>query len=286
MAYRRISLSEVIGDVAAKKPAAPVLLPQTLKNDVFLTALLETATRKQVRRSPLEWAGAMAFHIVIIAALIIVPLYTTGTIRFSEPEVTPLIAPPLAPPPPPAVGPAAPHITHPHAKMTYKLQKFTPPTAIPRKVSSGDVADTAPDVSGVVGGVPGGVVGGQIGDAIGGIAGGTGSAPPPPPPPPRPIPKIVRVGSTLKAPRQTLNVDPEYPPLARQTRVWGTVVVDAVIDEQGNVVQARAISGHPLLIPAALKAVLQWKYAPTSLNGQPISVELQVEVHFNLNSKS
>jgi protein TonB len=51
-----------------------------------------------------------------------------------------------------------------------------------------------------------------------------------------------------------------------------------------NVVQARAVSGHPLLIDAALRAVLQWKYEPTSLNGQPISVELQVLVNFNAGS--
>ncbi len=57
-----------------------------------------------------------------------------------------------------------------------------------------------------------------------------------------------------------------------------------VIDEHGNVVQVRVLSGHPLLIDAALKAVLQWKYEPTTLNGQPVSVELQVQVHFNLNS--
>jgi periplasmic protein TonB len=47
------------------------------------------------------------------------------------------------------------------------------------------------------------------------------------------------------------------------------------------VVQARAVSGHPLLISAALRAVQQWKYEPTSLNGQPVSVELQVQVHFD-----
>jgi protein TonB len=74
-----------------------------------------------------------------------------------------------------------------------------------------------------------------------------------------------------------------YPPLARETHIRGTVVVDAVIDEHGNVVQARVVSGHPLLMDAALKAVLLWKYEPTTLNGQPVSVELQVQVHFNLN---
>jgi periplasmic protein TonB len=55
-----------------------------------------------------------------------------------------------------------------------------------------------------------------------------------------------------------------------------------VIDEQGNVVQAHALSGHPLLIPAALKAVLQWKYEPTLPNRTPVAVEMEVTVHFNL----
>jgi len=98
------------------------------------------------------------------------------------------------------------------------------------------------------------------------------------------VQKVVRVGGNVKAPRQTYSVNPAYPSVAREAHIGGMVVVDAVIDEHGNVVQARVLSGHPLLIDAALKAVLQWKYEPTSLNGQPVSVELQVQVHFNLNS--
>jgi protein TonB len=96
------------------------------------------------------------------------------------------------------------------------------------------------------------------------------------------VKRIVRVGSNLKGPRQTYAVQPEYPALARQTHLSGVVVVSAVIDEHGNVVGARALSGHPLLIPAALKAVLQWKYEPTLLNGTPVAVEMEVTVHFNL----
>jgi periplasmic protein TonB len=287
MAIQRISIFGPQQDAPARKAAGSLRLAPTVKNDVFLNALLEMPTTQQPRRSPLKWLGAMGFHILIIAALIIVPLYTTGTIRLNPHEVTPLVAPPLAPPPAPApaAASAAPHAVHPKAKLTYKVQKLTPPTSIPRKVSSETVAEAAPDLGGVAGGVPGGVLGGQIGGAIGGIAGGNGtSAPPPPPPQPRRTPKIVRVGSNLKAPRQTLNVDPVYPPLARETHIWGTVVVDAVIDEHGNVVQARVVSGHPLLMDAALKAVLLWKYEPTTLNGKPVSVELQVQVHFNLNS--
>jgi protein TonB len=255
-----------------------------VKNDVFLNALLEMPTTQQTRRSPLKWLSAMGLHIVIVAALVIVPLYTTGTIHLNEYHEIPVVAPPppLAPPPAPAGGAVAPHITHPKAKLNYTLQKLTAPTAIPKNVSSGpnNVGEAAPDFGGVEGGVPGGVIGG----VVGGVLGGTGTSAPTPSPAPRPVQKIVRVGSGVKPPRQTYSVDPVYPPLARETHIRGTVIVDAVIDEHGNVVQARVVSGHPLLMDAALKAVLLWKYEPTTLNGQPVSVELQVQVHFKLNS--
>lgn len=85
-------------------------LPPTVKRDVFLDALLEMPTAKQPRRSALEWARAMALHVVILAALVIIPLYFTGTIRLPDYETVQLTAPPppLAPPPPPAGGAVAP----------------------------------------------------------------------------------------------------------------------------------------------------------------------------------
>ena len=104
---------------------------------------------------------------------------------------------------------------------------------------------------------------------------------PTPPPAARPVQKVVRVGSGVRPPRQTYSIDPEYPAATRLTRISGTVVIDAIIDERGNVVQARVLSGHPLLVAAALRAVKQWKYEPSSLNGQPVSVELEVQVHFH-----
>jgi protein TonB len=284
MATYRTSIFGPMRDEPAKKAVAPVRLASTVKNDVFLNALLEMPTTKQEHRSPLEWLGAMGFHIAIVALLVIVPLYTTATIHLSDYRETALIAPPppQAPPPPPAASAVAPHVTHPKAKLNYTMQRLTAPTAIPEKVSSysDNVAEPAPDLGGVAGGVPGGVIGGQIGGVAGGVVGATGTAVPPPPP--KPAQKIVRVGSNLKAPRQTYSVDPVYPPLARETHITGTVTVEALIDEHGNVIQARIVNGHPLLIEAALQAVRQWKYEPTSLNGQPVSVELQVQVHFNL----
>jgi outer membrane biosynthesis protein TonB len=64
--------------------------------------------------------------------------------------------------------------------------------------------------------------------------------------------------------------------------VQGRVVIDAIIDDHGNVVELHVVSGQPLLVPAALQNVAQWKYEPTYLNGEPISVEMVVNVDFKL----
>ncbi len=273
-------LKELVG-----KRARPVRLSPTTQNDVSLNALLETGTTKSLRRSPLEWLAATGVHIVIIAALIIVPLYTTGTIQLPNYEDTPLVAPPAAPPPPlpAAVRAVAPHIAPKRPKLAYTLGKQTASASIP-KTASLDNSTAALDLGGVVGGVPGGVAGGQLGGSLDGVLGGTGTAIPIQPPQQPAARRIVRVGANVKAPRQTYSVQPEYPPVAMQAHIRGAVVVNAVIDEHGNVVGARAVSGHPFLVPAALKAVLQWKYEPTLLNGTPIAVEMEVTVHFNLGS--
>ena len=86
----------------------------------------------------------------------------------------------------------------------------------------------------------------------------------------------------MREPALLRRVEPVYPPLARQAGVQGEVVIDAVIDTQGNVVQERLISGSPLLFQAASDALRQWKYQPTQLSGQPVAVELTVTIHFKL----
>jgi len=78
-------------------------------------------------------------------------------------------------------------------------------------------------------------------------------------------------------------VDPVYPALAKQTHMQGSVIIDAVIDEHGNIIQEQVISGPPLLIQAALDAVRRWKYEPTYLNDEPVPVQLNVTVTFRLN---
>jgi len=90
------------------------------------------------------------------------------------------------------------------------------------------------------------------------------------------------VGGKLRPPRLLQRVEPVYPTIAKQARISGDVRIDAIIDTEGNVVDMQVLSGHPLLVQAALGAVSQWRYEPTYLNEQPVPVVLVVTVTFRL----
>jgi periplasmic protein TonB len=249
--------------------------------DTFVSALLESPCEYK-RRNPLEWALSLLAHILVIAGLIIAPLYFTQSLDLKAFQTTWLVAPAPPPPPPP---PAAPMIQRVIKSVARLMEdgRMTAPAAIPKRVVMIKEEALPPESegAGVVGGVPGGIPGGQAGGVLGGIIGTRNSmsaiAPPAPP-----VKRIVRIGGNLKPPRQMFAPPPDYPVIAKQAHIEGTVVIDAVIDEHGNVVQAHVLSGPALLIPAAMQAVVQWKYQPTVLNGEPISVAMHVEVHFVL----
>jgi periplasmic protein TonB len=75
---------------------------------------------------------------------------------------------------------------------------------------------------------------------------------------------------------------PTYPPLARSARIQGTVVLQAMISKLGTIENLRFLSGHPMLAPAAIEAVRQWRYRPYILNNEPVAVETQITVNFSL----
>ena len=79
-----------------------------------------------------------------------------------------------------------------------------------------------------------------------------------------------------------LRVQPLYPPLARQARIQGQVVIRAVISRNGMIENLQVLTGHPMLVQAAIDAVKQWRYRPYVLNGEPVEVETQVTVKFLL----
>ena len=90
------------------------------------------------------------------------------------------------------------------------------------------------------------------------------------------------VGDNIEAARLVNRVQPIYPPLARQTRISGTVKLRAIIGKDGTVQELQLISGHPLLVQAALDAVKQWRYQPTLVNSEPVEVDTEIDVIFAL----
>jgi protein TonB len=135
---------------------------------------------------------------------------------------------------------------------------------------------------GVEEGVPGGVEGGVPGGVVGGVVGGLPEAPPPPPPPSvRRDP--VRVGGQIQEPRLLRRVEPIYPPLAVSAHIEGVVILEAIVDREGQVEQVRVLrSPNPMLDKASIDAVKQWRYAPVLLNGKPERFILTVVLSFGL----
>jgi TonB family protein len=80
-------------------------------------------------------------------------------------------------------------------------------------------------------------------------------------------------------------VVPEYPPLAHQAHIQGAVVLKADISREGTIENLQMISGHPMLVPAAIEAVKQWRYKPYAPTGQPTPFETQVTVNFSLQNR-
>jgi protein TonB len=92
----------------------------------------------------------------------------------------------------------------------------------------------------------------------------------------------MRLHSGIKPPQRLVNVAPMYPTIALQVHKEGIVIIDATIDEQGNVTDTRILRSIPLLDEAALAAVRQWKFSPTLLNGVPVPIVMTVTVNFKL----
>ena len=102
-------------------------------------------------------------------------------------------------------------------------------------------------------------------------------------PPVKAAAKAIRVGNGVAEANLLLKVQPSYPPLARSARVSGTVEFSATISKEGTIENLQLVRGHPLLVAAARQAILQWRYRPTLLNGQPVEVLTSIVVTFTLN---
>jgi TonB family protein len=114
------------------------------------------------------------------------------------------------------------------------------------------------------------------------------AAPPPPPPPPPPpgggtgANLRIAIGGNVQQSKLVRQVPPVYPPEAKDARIQGVVKLEAIVARDGTIANLTVLSGHPLLVPAAIEAVRQWQYQQTLLNGEPVEVRTQIDINFTL----
>jgi protein TonB len=225
-------------------------------------------------------------HLLIVGAIVAAGLYVKENPEVIEKPMSAFIvaaAPPPPPPPPPGGGAPQQRVAV-ETPREPRREHFIQPSQTPRDVPV--VEETGTDQDAVPGGMPGGVPGGRPGGVPGGVSGGvdggvpggipggqpggTGTGP-------------LRVGGNVKPPVAVLRVDPIYTEVARRARVQGIVIIEAVIDRQGNVTEAHVLKPLPFgLDAAALQAVKQWKFRPGTLNGQPVPVYYNLTVNFRI----
>ncbi|HEV2420827.1 MAG TPA: TonB family protein [Candidatus Acidoferrales bacterium] len=230
--------------------------------------LVESTNKSKTNKVWSFWLS-VGIQALVLFILILIPLIYTNALPAML-STTFLAAPPPPPPPPPP-----PAVVHVKVQPKVFQSKFEAPTVIPKKIEK-IVQQPQPDV-GVTGGVPGGVPGGSSGGVLGGIIGGAPGLPPPPKPT-----EPLRVGGNVMAAKLINQVKPEYPQIAKMAHVSGTVVLHAIIAEDGTIQQLTFISGPALLRQSAMEAVRQWRYAPTTLNTQPVKVDTTISVVFDL----
>lgn len=231
-----------------------------------------------------SWTVTLSFALEFLAVgvMILIPLIWTGVLPKAS-QWSMLTAP--APPPPPAPPSQPVRKSIKTVRRQFIGQTLQAPPVMPDKVAM--IVDDAPvSTSGVVtaldaAGMPG---------AIAAASPSIGPAPPPPilPPPhvneaPKKIEEPYRQSSRLQAAKCINCPRPAYPPIAKQARIQGAVVLSAVIAKNGTVQMVSVVSSaNPLLIQAAMEAVKKWVYVPTILNGEAVEVVTEITVNFAL----
>ncbi len=257
----------------------PVLPPRMMFSD----SLLEFGPQR--KRKAFATTTSLILNCLAILLMLAVPLMFTEELPKAQ-LLTFLVAPPPPPPPPP---PAAAQVQRVVKQIQTELLStggLRTPTKIPQKIQMIKEEEAPPPMpanGGVVGGVPGGIPGGQLGGVIGGIVAATSNLSAVPKFVPV-TPQRIRISGGVTRGLLIHRLEPTYPPLARAARVQGDVVLSAIIDSSGQIKNLQLVSGHPMLVPAALDAVKQWRYKPYLLNGQPVEVETTITVIFTLSS--
>lgn len=243
---------------------------------MFAESMLETSWAQRTQRS---WTTLTSFalQIVLLAGLLTISLMRTVGLPESR-----VLQPPISwgAPPPPLRNIVREHTTH-LVQSNLADNILIAPRSIPHQIRMIDEIEPPPQVSyNTAEGVDGTGNGSRervwssINESLSRVA--------PPAPPAVAAKPTFRTSSMLQG-SLIRRVEPVYPPLARSARIQGAVVLAAIISKAGSIEHLQVLSGHPMLVKAAVDAVSQWRYRPYVLNGEVIEVETQITVNFKLN---
>jgi protein TonB len=241
---------------------------------MFESTVIESRKRKIGIQRLLTLPVSIALHVIVILAVVIGAIWSVSFPTNSPAQVAQysMAAAPPPPPPPPPPPKASPQPVVKTVEVPKNIQEMAP-TVVPEKVQPMTTPSTSTS-EGVEGGVEGGIAGGVVGGVVGGVI--TDTAPK--------IDAPLRVGGDVKAPVVINRVEPVYPEVARKARISGIVIVECIIDKQGNVTNVQVLKPLPFgLDQAAADAVRRWKFKPGTLNGQPVDVIFNLTVNFKLN---
>lgn len=253
--------------------------------------LIESTMQKQRGRtgSMLLMTGLLYF--VVMTAVGVATVFWFNPALAESNRIAAILAPPPPPGPPPPVV-EQPREVRSNAVDTSFRPPETPqvlpnPTTIPVTLNK-----PVSNIDYVPGGTP--YNGNPVGSGIPGSTRGNEATPPPPPPTPRPTPaatptpapkkqEITKVSEGVLQGKAIRKIRPEYPAIAKAAHAQGTVQVQVLISEQGQVISASVISGHPLLREVSVRASRQWLFEPTLLSKEPVKVEGILTFKFTLN---
>lgn len=236
-------------------------MPAELFDPSSRPAPVGAARRLTVTTSILIHAAGVVLIVVIpLLGGVSLPSAMTRMDAFVAPSAMPAPPPPQPPAARPAVTSANPDAAPIHAPDTIAPEVDRPAPGVPQAIGGLPVASGA--------GVPGVMLRPNVG-TIGA-------------PPPERRPEPVRPGGKVQFPKRVAYVEPVYPPMALSARVEGTVIMEAIIDENGAVTDLKVLRSIPLLDAAAKEAVLKWRYSPTTLNGMRVPLVMTVTVTFRL----
>lgn len=243
------------------------------EDSMFTDSMLEISWAQRARRC-FTTLTSFGLQVLILGLLLLLPLWKTVGLPVARSVSTPV----SLGRPDPAPARLQDHVRSSGVQIIPYGGRIIAPGRVPDRIAKGDDAATPP--FGTIGGPGAGDRGSPVGSLNGFPIPLIGTRPLPPVPAPS-IVRPFRTSSMLKG-NLIRRVDPVYPPLARSARIQGPVVLVAVISKAGAIENLHAVSGHPMLVPAAIDAVRQWLYRPYILNSEPIEVETQITVNFSL----